>query len=94
MKLFHLLRRARPEDATPETLKLLKNISRRCAPCQRIQPAPVRFRVSFGTDNACFNERIMMDIMYINSLPVLHIVEESTRFSAAHLLPSMSTKAF
>ena len=35
----------------------------------------------------------MMDIMYINSLPVWHILDESTRFSAARFLPNMSTYA-
>lgn len=91
-RLFNLLKRARPEDATPETLDILRDISKRCDPCQRIRPAPTRFRVSFGTENARFNERIMMDIMYIDSSPVLHIVDEGTRFAVARFLPDMSTK--
>ena len=49
--------------------------------------------VSFGTENARFNERIMMDIIYIDSMPILHIVDESNRFSAARFLPNVSTKA-
>ena len=47
-KLFNLLRRARPADATPQTLSILKELTKRCDPCQRIQNAPTRFRVSFG----------------------------------------------
>ncbi len=35
----------------------------------------------------------MMDIMYIDSMPVLHIVDEATRFSAAQFLANIGTKA-
>lgn len=34
----------------------------------------------------------MIDIMYITSKPVLNVVEESTKFSAARFLSSLSTK--
>lgn len=39
-----------------------------------------------------FNELILLNIMYIDSAPVLHIVDEGTRLSAARFLPSASTK--
>ena len=35
-KLYNLLKRARPENATPETLESLKELTRRCVPCQKI----------------------------------------------------------
>ncbi len=41
----------------------------------------------------CFKERIILDIMYMRNKPVLHIVDEGTRFSAARLLPTVSTKS-
>ena len=91
-KLFNLLRRTRPEEATPETLNTLRNLSKRCDPCQRIQNAPTRFRVSFGAETVRFNERILLDVMYIDGKPVLHIVDEGTHFSAAQFLPDVSTK--
>ena len=91
-KLFKLLHRARPDEATPEALKILKDIGKRCDPCQRIQNAPKRFRVSFGAENVRFNERILLDIMYLEGKPVLHIVDEATRFSAARFLSDVSTK--
>ena len=69
-KLFNLLRRARPEEATPETLATLQELSKRCDPCQRIQNAATRFRVSFGAEHVKFNERILLDIMYINGKPI------------------------
>lgn len=55
-KLFELLNRTRPDDTTPKTLEVLKGLSRQCDPCQRIQNAPKRFKVSFGAVNARLNE--------------------------------------
>lgn len=33
-----------------------------------------------------------MDIMYINSNPIIHIVDEKTKLCAAELFPDMSTR--
>lgn len=35
-KLLNVIRKGRPNDATPETLKGLQEISKHCNPCQRI----------------------------------------------------------
>lgn len=53
----HGSNRACPEDATLETLKILKEISSRCDTCQCIQAGAVGFRAFFGTENARFNKR-------------------------------------
>ena len=90
-KLYNLLKRARPEEATPETFRILEDLAKRCDPCQRIQNAPTRFRVSFGAENVRFNERLLIDIMYLDGKPLLHIVDEGTRFSAARFLSNVST---
>ena len=90
-KLFNLISKARPEEATQETKRILYDITKRCDPCQRIQNAPHRFRVSFGTPEARFNERIMVDVMTIDGKKVLHVVDEGTRFSAARFLDDEST---
>lgn len=90
-KLFNLLKRSRPEEATAETMEVLKDLPRRCDPCQRIQHAPVRFRVTIGAEDVRFNERIFFDIMVLDGDPVLHIVDDGTKFSAARFLPDVST---
>ena len=90
--LFNLLGRAQPEEATAGTLQTLQDISRRCDPCQRIHTALTRFRVAFGAEHVRFNERIMLDVMYVDGKPVLHIVDEITKFRAAKFLPDVSTK--
>ncbi|KAI0996600.1 hypothetical protein K3495_g11583 [Podosphaera aphanis] len=39
-----------------------------------------------------FNHSIIVDVMYIESVPVLHIVETATKFQAARWLQNNSTK--
>ena len=46
-----------------------------------------------GHENVRFNDRAYVDVMYVGSKPVVHIVDEATRFSAARLLPKMSKDA-
>ena len=81
-KLYKLLKKARPKETDPNTLEILEDLTRRCDACQRVQTAPVRFRVSIGAEDLQFNEEIYMDIMYIDHKPILHIVDAATRFSA------------
>ena len=90
-KLFNLLKKARPEETTAGTVSILQDLSKRRDPCQRIHTAPTRFRVSFGAENARFNERVLLDIVTIDGKPVLHNVDEGTRFSAARFVPDVST---
>lgn len=44
-KLYRLLKRACPEEVCPRALKTLEDFTQQCDVFQRIQPAPVRFRV-------------------------------------------------
>ena len=91
-KLFNHLRRARPEEATPETLNTLRNLSKRCDLCERIKNAPTRFRISFGAETVRSNAIVLLDVIYIDGKPVLHIVDEVTHLSTAQLHPDVSTK--
>ena len=92
-KLFNLLKRAGTEAVDAKTFNCIRDIIARCEPCQRIYNAPVRFRVSSGHEHVRFNARAYNDIMYLDGKPVLHIVDEATRFSAARFLPKVSTDA-
>lgn len=82
----------RPDDLPSDTLKILEENFLQTNPCQRIQPAPTRFRVSFGAEGCPFNEIIMIYIMYLDEKPVLHVADEGTKFSAAKFLSEVSTK--
>lgn len=92
-KLFNLIRKARPEEASTETKRVLEDITKNCDPCQRIQNAPHHFRVSFGTLEARFKEGIMVDVMTIDGKKVLDVVDEGTRFSDARFLADERTSA-
>lgn len=48
--------------------------------------------MSFGAESVRFNERLLIDIMYLDGKPVLHIVDEGTHFSAARFINDVSTK--
>lgn len=87
-----LIRKAKPDETMPETLDILKDISARCDPCQRILVGPKQFRVSFQCENLAFNKRMFPDVIYIDGSPVLHIIDEATRFSAALFESGVSTK--
>ena len=92
-KLYNLLRRAGLQTVDNDTLERLQDILKRCEPCQRFRNAPLRFRVTLGYEDVRFNSRVYLDIMYIEGRPVLHLVDEATRSSAARFLTKVSTDA-
>jgi hypothetical protein len=52
-----------------------------CHYCQKYSRSPGRFRFTLR-DDVHFNFNIIVDIMYISGAPLLHVVDESTRFQA------------
>lgn len=75
-KLFNLLVRTRPDEATTETLKFLEDLTKRCDYFQRITNAPHLFLVYFGAENVLFNETIIIYNMYIE---YIQFIISSTR---------------
>lgn len=71
--------------------KSLEYLTKYCHFCQKHGKSPGRFRFTLR-DDVEFNFNIIVDIFYINSRPVLHIVDESTRFSAGKFLQNISAK--
>jgi len=90
-KLFNLIGRAKPEDATPETRKLLEDISKACATCQRFTPKPQSFQVSVPK-GIVFNQDLALDLMFLDSMAVLHVVDTQTHFSSAIFLQGQSVE--
>ena len=88
---YHLLRRANPDTLPPQTLKELNKISRDCKTCLKYAQAPRRFRLTIGAEKLRFNHRVVVDTMFINNKPILHMVDEATHFSAACFLRNQST---
>ncbi len=86
-KLYNLLKIAGLDAVGRQTLEKLEGRVSRYEPCQRIRNAQRRFRVTLGQEIVRFNAEAYIDIIYLDSRPVLHIVDSATRFSAARFLP-------
>lgn len=88
-KLTKLLQRS-AHDFNRETLA---NITKYCESCQLNARQPGRFKFTIK-DDIDFNHSVYIDIFYIKeghakeerSLPVLHVIDEATRFQAARFI--------
>ena len=71
--------------------KALKHLTKYYHFCQKHGKSPERFRFTLR-DDVEFNYSIIVDIMYISGNPLLHIVDEATRFQAGRWLQNISAK--
>lgn len=85
-KLYELLKRSKVEGLKPDTLDVLKEIVKKCDPCQRIGPTPVRFRASIPEDELVFGDELSIDLAWVEGDAFLHVVDTATRFSATTFL--------
>ena len=72
-------------------LPVLEHLTKYCEHCQRHGRSPGRFSFTIK-DDVDFNYHVVVDIMYIHSDPVLHIVDEATRFQAGRWLKDISAR--
>jgi len=87
-RLHHILERSgRNADK-----KIIDRFTKLCDQCQRHGKAPTRFKFNLR-EEIDFNHSIIVDIMYIDNQPLLHVVDEATRFQAARWLKNVSAKA-
>jgi len=92
-RLFAVLRQAKDPHATAETRAQLAEVTAECQVCQRLARAPSRFRVALPTQDIVFNHTVLLDLMYLDGKPVLHVVDKDTLFSAATLLQGETVEA-
>lgn len=84
-KLHDRLRRADFDDVSSDALRIFQEIERLCHHCQRFGPAPRWFKFNIRED-LDLNHSVYVDVFYIkhprstSSTPVLHVVDEATRF--------------
>ena len=91
--LFKLLQKSKnTKSLDSSTLATLKDITKRCQPCQKWAPKPARFRVSFPTDQITFNHEIEVDIFWLDISPALHIIDRGTRYSVAKFMENESSE--
>ena len=88
---YKLLKRASNEPLAEDVKPNLRKLANECKICRVNAAIPRRFKLTVGSDELRFNNRIYVDTMFIEGRPVIHIVDESTHFSAAAFLRSQST---
>jgi len=69
----------------------LEHLTKYCEHCQRHGKSPGRFKFNLR-DDVSFNQSIIVDIMYINGKPVLHVVDKGTRYQAGRWLRNITAK--
>ena len=97
-KLYNLLKRAKPENLSGDTMSTLKEIQNTCETCQLYSPKQLIFRIR-DTGAIRFNQEILLDVMYLdasrtrreNQKPVLHVVDAGTKFQNAAFLLALDT---
>ena len=87
-RFYRVLQRAGHDAVSREELG---KISRVCEYCQKYGRSPGRFRFQLK-DDIDFNYSIVVDIMYIDGQPLLHIVDEATRFQNGRWLQNLTSK--
>jgi hypothetical protein len=87
-KLHKVLERSGHDDVDK---KAIDHLTKFCSFCQKYGRSPGRFKFTLRED-LDFNHSIFVDIMYINGNPVLHIIDEATRYQAARWLQNVSAK--
>ena len=72
-------------------LQALQYLTKYCEQCQKHGRSPGRFTFTLK-DDINFNYNVIIDIMYIGSKPVLHLVDEAIRFQAGRWLKNVSAQ--
>eukprot|EP00170_Pyropia_yezoensis_P002751 contig_11549_g2756 len=85
-RLYAVINKAGGDHAKPSTLKQLQQVSSSCDLCQRLAKEPSRFRVALPSEDIVFNRTVLLDIMYLDGKPPLHMVDKDTLFTAAEFL--------
>ena len=70
---------------------ILNHLTKVCHHCQKHGKSPGRFRFTLR-DDVEFNYCIIVDIMYISGKPLIHVVDEATRYQAGRWLNNLTAK--
>lgn len=90
--LLNVLELARSNDFEQETKALFEDLTKRCAVCKTFASKPVAFKVSMPVDDIVFNHEVEVDLFWIESSTVLHIIDRGTRYSVAKFVRSQSSE--
>jgi len=87
-KLYRVLERSRHDDVNRKAVDYL---TKYYSFCQKYGRSLGRFKFTLYKD-LNFNHLVYVDIIYINSSLVLHIINEATHYQAARWLQNISIK--
>jgi hypothetical protein len=73
-----------------QTRKVIDDVTKAYSTCQTISIRPLSFYVRMDQEVA-FNQEVLLDVMYYKNLPILHVIDAGTHFSAARFLPRVDT---
>src|SRR6266516_285391 len=89
-RLYKVLERSGHDDIDKQAID---HLTKYCSHCQKHGKSPGRFKFALREDqDSDFNHSIFVDIMYIDGKPILHVIDEATRFQAARWLQNISAK--
>lgn len=80
------------EKVGNSTRRVLNEIVQRCDSCKVYAQRPKRFKFELRADKD-FNHTVYTEIFYIEGKPILHMVDESTRYQEGRWLESFSSEA-
>lgn len=86
--IYQLLRWAALKGTTPEDLRNLKIITRKCDIFQLLKGAPSRFRVALPPTDCVCNRCVCIDLMNLRWRTILHAVGRDTKFSVSQFMPN------
>ena len=87
-KFYKVLKRSGHD----EDFEAIKQLTKFCHHCQLHGKSPGRFRFSLPDKDYNFNHSVLVDVLYIDRDPILHVVDDSTCFQAARWLDNISAK--
>ena len=58
--------------------------------CRKCKPKPSNFKVYFPESEIYFNHEIEVDLMWVDSHPVLNVINSGTRYSVVTFLENMT----
>lgn len=90
-KLLNFLKHSELKNISADTRAMPEHITRRCKPCQTYAQTQWRFKFALREERG-FNRTVLVDIFYIDSKQILHVVVESTRYQAARCLPNITAE--
>lgn len=82
VQFYKLLRQAEPECLEQETKSLIEEITKACGTCAEISDRPITFSVR-TPDDIRFSQELLIDMLYFNNRPMLHVIDRGTPFSPA-----------